>query len=386
MKKLKYLFFLCVFLLTGCSDYRELSDLSIVSSIGIDKKEDSYIIYTQILNSKQQTDSQSESTSPQIVVYKSEGKTLHEAFRNTILESPKKLYVGHVETLIVSEKIAKEDITMIFDFLLRDPEVNADFTVFLAEDDSVSDIMQTMTPIDNIPAENVSSSMEITAKLLGAVDDITFDKFSSYILQQGIDAVIPLISVKETKTEEENINPSKRLMIDKKMGIFDGDKYLTTLSDDASFGYNLINNNFESSVVSFKCSNNSYASIEIIDNKTKLSYDTKKEMVKIEAVIEGSLSEIDCDIDVSDKNGIEKIESKIEKHIKEIINATLDEAIEYNESDFLGIGQNIFQNENKYYKKNKNNIESLIKNMKKDINVKVTLSQKGLIKEGNDKY
>ena len=56
----------------------------------------------------------------EVVLYEDTGDTLHEAFRKISLKSPKKLYAGHVNTVIISENIAKTGLSKVFDFILRD--------------------------------------------------------------------------------------------------------------------------------------------------------------------------------------------------------------------------------------------------------------------------
>ena len=68
------------------------------------------------------------------------------------------------------------------------------------------------------------------------------------------------------------------------------------------------------------------------------------------------------------------------------MNDLIDEAKEYNESDFLGIGKYIYQNNYIYYKNNKDNIKDMIKSMKRNIKIKTEIIQKGIIKEGDEKY
>ena len=54
MEKFKLLLLtIIVLFLTGCSDYRELTDMSIVSSIGIDIKDGKYVTISQILSSNE---------------------------------------------------------------------------------------------------------------------------------------------------------------------------------------------------------------------------------------------------------------------------------------------------------------------------------------------
>ena len=70
-----------------CYNYKEINEMAIVSSVGIDKDNDSYVVSAQIMNSKESEDSEDS----QIIVYSKKGKTIHEALRNLTLESPRKL-------------------------------------------------------------------------------------------------------------------------------------------------------------------------------------------------------------------------------------------------------------------------------------------------------
>ena len=387
MKYIKIVIILLLtILLSGCNDYRELTDMAIVSSIGIDKNEDEYLVTVQVLDSKMQSQNNGESITPTIVVYNSNGKTIHNALRNAILESPKKLYAGHIETVVVSEKVAKEGITDIFDLFLRDAEANKDFKILVTKDNSISEIMDVLTPLETIPAENISSNIENAMEIEGNITDVSFDLLVSDVLRTGIDAVIPVISIKETDTDNEKINPEKRLTLKNYIGIFSGNKLLTYLNEEASFGYNIINNNTSSSIIPFKCDSTKYASIEITKNNSKLSFDTDTETLKIDIKIKGALSELNCNVNIKNESKIKDLENKLESAVEDIANETINAAIKYNTSDFLGIGAYIFQNNYKYYEKNKNNISNIIKNMNKEVNIDVEFIQKGIIKEGDEKY
>lgn len=387
MKVIKILLlFLLISTLSGCADYRELSDMAIVSSFGIDKVDDEYRITSQILDSKQKSEGDTGSTTPEIVVYNSTGKTLHEAIRNATLQAPKKLYVGHVETVIISENFAKENISEMFDFFLRDVEASKDFNILLAKDYSITDIMDILTPLETIPASNIASSIEIATKLQGSTDEVTFEKFVSNVLKTGIDAVIPVVTIEEEKSENEEINPKKRLALTKEFGVFKKDKFLTYISEDASLGYNLLNMNVDASVISFKCDKERYASMELVSNKSKISYDIKKNTLNTEVNLKGALSELNCDMELTKEKDAKKLEKELETRLHDIVEETINEAIKNYKSDFLGVGQSIFQNNYKYYQKNKDNIEDIIKNMKRNIKIKAEFIQKGSIKRGDEKY
>ena len=125
MKSKVAILLIFVFMFNGLKDARQLNDLSILSAIGIDiNKNGEYIITSQVLNT-QKADSSSGSSSggTSEVTYETTKKSVHEALRATIEKVPNKLYIGHLELLLVSEEAGKNnDILDTIDFFLRDNE------------------------------------------------------------------------------------------------------------------------------------------------------------------------------------------------------------------------------------------------------------------------
>ena len=86
---------------TGCYNYKELNKIAIVSSIAIDKKDDKYLVSAQVMNAKQDK----ESESSQVVVYEAKGETINGALRNMTMKAPRTIYGGHLSKLVISEEI-----------------------------------------------------------------------------------------------------------------------------------------------------------------------------------------------------------------------------------------------------------------------------------------
>ena len=106
MKKIKYLAIFSILLLSGCYNYRELSELAITTAIGIDKSDDGYIVTAQVMNIKKKEGSSSNAgNSPDIIMYKSEAKSIKEALRYIVLQSPRKIYFSHLDILLIGLKI-----------------------------------------------------------------------------------------------------------------------------------------------------------------------------------------------------------------------------------------------------------------------------------------
>lgn len=384
MKSKILIILLFVFLLGGCADYRELTDMAIVSTVGIDKKDDEYRVMVQILNSNTQPSSE-EKVSVTVMVYEGMGKTLHESFRNMILSSPKKMYAGHVEVVIISEEIAK-NLSEIIDFFLRDPEMEKDFKLLIAKDYSVKEIMEVTDSLVSIPAESMDSSLTTASTIQGNVTDITFDEIVSNEMQTGIDPVIPAITIKEIKSEDDEINPKKKLTLSKEMGTFSKGKFAGYLNSDTTLFYNLINGYATSNVISFKCSDKEYASIEIVNNKSSMKYDAKKNNLKLDINLTGSLSEVNCNIDINNKKDMKKMQDKLKSHLEKVFDTALSTIKDKSESDFLGIERYAYRSDYKYYEKHKKEIKENIKNIKSDIKINILFNQTGLMKKGDEKY
>ena len=123
MNKLKYLILLIVpLLLTGCYNYQELNDLAITTgmSIDYDKETKQFKVIAQVINPVKEQDAKS-STETSFINYTSKGKSLREAIRTIILDSPKRLYGSQLQILILSENVLDEKLPDIIDFFIREP-------------------------------------------------------------------------------------------------------------------------------------------------------------------------------------------------------------------------------------------------------------------------
>ena len=114
---------IAMILLNGLNNSRELNDLAIVSAIGIDKEDGNFKVSAIVLNpEKQDSGSSSSSASNKMIVYEKTASSVQEAIRSMILESPKRLYLAHMELLLISEEVAKKDLANALDFFIRDNE------------------------------------------------------------------------------------------------------------------------------------------------------------------------------------------------------------------------------------------------------------------------
>ena len=372
MKRILILLF-SLFVLTGCPDYRELTDMAIASSIGLDIEDGNYNVIVHVLDAKKTGE---KDVSPNIKIYESSGKTLHEALRKIVLESPQKLYVGHLNSFVISERFAKEGISKIFDFILRDSEVEKSFNLMVTKN-NINEIMNINNSDSNVPLQDISKNIDLSTNIEGSTSSITFDRFIESVIKIGIDPVLPVILIKDE-------DDKKTISLDEQIAIFKDDKLVSYLNKDNTFIYNLLNNNLSSSVFSFKCDKSNYGSIEILDYSSNYYYDFDLNKIITEVDIISSLSELNCNMNIENNKIMDEIEIRIKNELSKNINNFFNE-IKKSESDILGIEQYIYRNNYLFYEKNKNNISELLSNSEIDLNLNITIEQIGSLKKGNEK-
>lgn len=369
---------------SGCYNYKEINNMAIVSSIGIDKdnKNDKYIVSAQIMNSKESENSEDS----QITVYTKEGDTVHEALRNITLKSPRKLYGNHLSKIVLSEEVAKEGIDNILDTFNRVTEVRNEFIITIVKEDKASDVLKVLTTTESIPAEYVKLSLKIADETSGLTYATKLDEFISLYLKKGIDPVVPVLKIdkKEKKgTTINNItttNPISKIIIED-LAVTNKGKLETYLKNEEVIGYNFLRNQIQKMIIPVKCDDeNNYASVSILKNKTK-SNATKKDnkyIINFNINSEAIITEYNCKKDLTDEKVIKELEKDTEKKIKRYIKKSLNKQKE-TKGKFLGLERIIYLD----YPKYKNEDYSV------KYNVNVNLVRKGEIRnsiKGENNY
>lgn len=242
MKKL--LIIPLILLLSGCYNYRELNELAITTGIAIDKEEN-YKVTIMIANSKKE--GSNGSISPQATVYEGNGDTIYEAFKDTSLAISKQIYLSHIDVLVLSEEIAKNNLNDVIDFLFRYSQTRNNFQLVLAKDKKAGDILKITTPLETFPSQNLAKNLEITDKLQGFTYTVDFTEFVKILTTEGVNPVLPSVTIIGDTIEgnkNENIEqnePQTYLKLDM-LGIFKDNKFVTYADGDESKGINIINN------------------------------------------------------------------------------------------------------------------------------------------------
>ncbi len=384
MKKIKLLMLLLpIFLFTGCFNYRELNEIAIASAIGLDKTGDGYVVTIQVMNTKKASETGTSNEQLKFITFTTSGVTLQDAIRKSILDSSRRIYPNHVQTLIIGEDLAKNGISDVLDMFFRGVEFRKQTPVLIAKNSTAEEVLNVVTPLESLNSKNIRDGLSVDSKYLGIGDNISFEDLVGTFLDSNKEIILPSVSINGTKSDGEKIenietaDPSVRL-IESSLAVFKGDHLIGFLDNKQSIDLNFVLNKINNTILTYECGDNKYLSSEIMSNKTSVEFleSPLKAHIKINGIL--SINEITCDMDLEDPVVIDEIEADLEEELKNDVYNTIKYIIEEYNSDVFGFRDFLYKNKTKYYKEIKDDwYDSIFPNMDFDVDVNFNLTGKG---------
>ncbi|WLR50536.1 Ger(x)C family spore germination protein [Bacillus tianshenii] len=380
------LFILCLTLLTGCWNKRELNDLGVAVAVGIDKTEDeNFKIIVQLINPGEVA-TQTPTTRPPVSTYEIEGESVFEAFRKLTIKSPRKIYLSQLRLIVLGEKLAEEGIQETLDFLYRDHEMRTSFFLMVAKDEQMEDILNVLTSFEKIPANKVLYSLQASETNWAPTKGVNLDDVVSAIMSKGSEPVLTGIYISGVTdgsdiTNVQRVNAPTQLTIDN-LAIFKNDELVGWLSEDESKGYNYVKGNVHSTIVTVPChKDNGIISVEMIRTAAESTAILKdnKPFIKVKITGEGNVGDVECKIDLTKDKTLKAIEKKVNNDIKDKINAALKTAQQDYKSDIFGFGEEVRRSEPKYWHKVEDNWSNIFAEMEVEVDVEIKIRRTGTI-------
>ena len=300
MKKI-ILLITCLFLLTGCFDYQELSDMSIIDGIGFDYKDGEYQVILETIKST--TSGESNTTSTNVVTAKD--KVLANALNKAV------------------NNAGKKGIDEIIDYIIRDVNISTNlYTIVCDNPQEVFDTKIEDDSISNLIVDTITYNVD--AKSLDNIDII-----ASNIINDKIDIALPFIHIKD-----------KNIVVDK-IAYFNGGKYVDKI-DSKIYNFLLLDSNnidfdYDDTVLNIFAKD--------------IKYDIEKNQITINISGSAKVKEVNKKYNLKELKTYEEIEKEINKTIEQETYDFLKETLS-NKSDLIGL-------RNKYYKKFRKNRENI---------------------------
>lgn len=370
-----------IFICCGCYNYKELNDLAITSAIGIDKSDNGYKVTAQVVNTQKEGTDNNSSSDPKIIIYEHTSKTVQEAVRYMVLESPKRLYPNHMQVIIISEDVAKDGILESLDLFFRDSELQKNFYVLISKDVSANQILKTLTPADSIVSSNIKKSLESDSSYLGITELVTYDELINTYLNPNKEISLPSVTLKGKKKGSDKIDnieqsDSSTKVVLSQMAIFKDDKMIGYLDDKQSIALSFIKEKINNTIIKYKC-NGGYVVVETTNSKSSINVDNKGNF-RIKISGDAAINEVSCDINLENDNSISKINKQVNKEIKKNVNNTIKYVKNNYNSDIFNFLDILYKNQYSLYKKISSDwYKDKFKDSKIDIDVDIKVVEKG---------
>lgn len=368
---------------TGCWNYKELTELGIVSALAISKKNDMYVIDMQLINIIEAGDKGI--TESPITVLTGEGHTVAEAVRSMNLKSSKVFFSSNLEYVLLDKSVVTEDLEEILDFLARDTKLSLNFLIATSTENSPYEILSALSQFNLNPASNLSELISVSEKRYGASYVLNIKEFLQKFLAKGVTPVYPNI-VLSSKDDENGENEtleksdSNDYVSVKNLVAFDKDGNIITLDTDESFGYNFLANHIGNAVVTSTCGEN-YFTVETLKSDVGFNdEDLKNNKIKVEGQIEAEVFFYGCEENLNNDSTLKMLSKKTEEQITDYIKKTINLAVE-SKTDFVGVGNWIYKNKTSYFDFDKYDWDTLgLPKLEFDYDINVTLFKQGNLK------
>lgn len=292
-------------LTTSCNSYTELSDLGITSMLGLDYQNEEFIVYTTII-----ADRDNEENKEKYKTYHATGKTLEEAFENIYIQNSKKIYLSHMNLLVITEDLINNQLTTMIKHFLSNNEYRNNFQIVTIKSKLEELFYQEIT------AEEINKLITINMEESGTTRSIDFETFLKDILIDH-NTVLPTIKL-------ENSIFIEGFTLIKNNQIYD------FLSNEDAILYNYLTNEIKKTT---------FQGITVYENETIIT--TKKNNIEISIT--------------------STINKQPELYQKELKTALLNLLTTYQQKqyDLLKLEYKIYQNDYSYYQKSQDVLNQL---------------------------
>ncbi|WP_066187939.1 Ger(x)C family spore germination protein [Gracilibacillus timonensis] len=382
IKCLSFVLYCCF--LTGCWSANELTDISLATSLAIDKDEQGYMVTIQVLNPNEIAGDKI-SNRATVSSYSAVGETMFEAVRKLTETSPRKVNLSHLQLIVYGEELARDGIGKTLDLLLRDHELRTDFNIIVAKGTRGKELISILTPLERIPATKIKTSLESSQNFLASTKVVQLSELVESISAEGKEAVLNSVYVEgdtnfgpKIENAESGTAPTK-LLLDG-IGVFSDDKLQGWLSTNEGKGYNFITDNITSTSIQTNCGESGKLALEVTSSKTKLKgmWKDGTPQIGITINLEANIADAECVIDLTKEENILALREGADKSIKALVETSILTAKEY-ESDIFGFGEVMKRSHPKIWDKIKGDWPSHFSNLTVDIEVSTEIKNAGII-------
>lgn len=370
------LFLIVVMISCFCSCERygtEVEDMMIIQGVAVDKDKEVYEVTIEMLNNKQSASADSSNVGEEMtLVYSGKGETVAEALRLIINKTGNVPTYTHNKLIILSEEVAKNDITKVLDFFERDYTTEPVTLVCTAKDVKAGEVLKA-----NI-GKDISKS-EVLEKILNqsAISSITPETRLIDVINTVLDETaciaLPTVTLQG--------NGGTKTFFVENIAVFNYNNEISYyLGRESSENFVKLLGELKNGTLVTEDENGSKATFIIVDGKTKYKAEVINGIVNYNVKIK-----MYCDLNAYEGDRFQSIKNETVELFRKNIELDTErklkdtyKAIQKHDSfDILHFGRRLLQNDKNAYKQMKNNWQENFKNGNINVDVEVVIRRIG---------
>lgn len=335
--KFIFMIFFIPLILSGCYDRFEVDDLAYVIAIGADVGENNQIDITyQIAVPLKLTGDNSETGKETYTTYTVTAPSLSIGNNKANTEISKEINLSHVKVIVYSEELARQGISGHINVFLSQSDIRPKAS-FLVCDGRAQDLLEKVSPkLEESPAryyELLFNSSNYTG------DTANSELINFYTSAQSIDrnGFGTYIKLSDESGEESELTQDG-------LAVFKGSKMVGKLDTSHVISHLILTNNLKRTgyaVPDFKEENNVISVHLVQRDAPNIKVNTENDIphVDIKLKLEAHLFSSGSAIDFHDSKNVEKLETELNKSLKQNIEEYLEITFHKFESDIAGLGK-----------------------------------------------
>ncbi|WP_134703475.1 Ger(x)C family spore germination protein [Ammoniphilus sp. YIM 78166] len=368
---------LCLLIiLPGCWDRVEINDVALVAGTAIDKQGGEYEVTIQIPLPGQMGGSSGgggggTAGSGMWYAESSRAPTIREANEQHQKRVSRELNFSHRRIFIIGEEVAKEGVAPIMDVTVRVPQ-NRLSSLIAVTKGKAQEVLGADAPIENLPSEMIR---ELTQNSM--VHPPIIKNFVRILLREGIDPIIPYLSVVQTAPGAEGKTQTTIQL--EGMAVFNGDQMTGVLKGEQANALMMVMDEAPNPSVKVKPPRGEgEIVIQLQEIKVKLLPQKKGPHyhMNIRLQARGRITENESNFVISNHREMEQLFNQtIQKNIEKSIDVLQHEY----HSDPIGMGQLIRHRYKEDWESLKTDWKEHYARVKTNVDVQITIENTGSI-------
>lgn len=331
-------FLVAILSLVGCWDAHEPESMVYIHGIGVDYKDDKFIIYLQIINPSRLAKSEATggTAGSTVVVGRGSGKTLNEAIFSVYHSSQRLNFWGHLSFYVFTEEALKKGgLKATVDLFDRYRETRYNTWIYGTKE-PLFELLTALPPLEMSTALSRLADPEPTYKQASFIHPVDLKELIINLNEPPYEAIIPYVRLTPKHTWKSEKKEIKTIQA---KGVYSitTDTVKDLFADKEIKGLTWMNKDFTREQISLKIEG---ADISLLVNKIKVK---KKPIIKGKDIHFELSFEIRTQLrEIVQRERLKKIEKEAERLIKKQIKETFLEGLR-NDVDIYRLSEVLYR-------------------------------------------